>query len=73
LFKLTAVCAERGLRVNSIPAVCILDFEGDPSDALVAEGSASISGAWACFHTTMFSIDVVNVPFGLIPHTSGGA
>ena len=50
----------------------MLDFEGDPSDALVAEGSASICGAWACFHTTMFSIDVEGVPFGLIPRTIGG-
>ena len=58
--------------MDSIPAVCVLHFDGDLSDALVAEGSASICRAWACFHTSMFSIDVDGVPFGLIPHTIGG-
>lgn len=69
---MAAVRAERGLSVDSIPEVCVLDFDGDLTDALVAAGSAGICGAWACFHTTMFSVEVDGVSFGLVARTIGG-
>lgn len=68
----SAVLSERGLPPQPIPHVCVLEFDGDLTDALVSKGTAQPCGAWACFHTTMFSIQVDGVSFGLIPRTVGG-
>lgn len=69
---LAAVRAERGLAVESPPAVCLLDFDGDLTDWLVAEGRARQSKSWACFHTTLFSLEVEGIAYGIVPRTIGG-
>jgi uridine phosphorylase len=67
-----AVRSERGISPQPIPEVCVLEFDGDLTDALVAKGIATSCQAWACFHTTMFSLQVDGLSFGLIPRTIGG-
>ncbi|HWR54007.1 MAG TPA: nucleoside phosphorylase [Bryobacteraceae bacterium] len=67
-----AVRAERGLPRTSVPKVCLLDFDGDISDWLVASGRAVRCQAWACFHTPMFSLEVDGESYGIIPRTIGG-
>lgn len=67
-----AVRAERGLTCTSVPKVCLLDFDGDITDWLVASGKAVQWNSWACFHTPMFSLDVDGATFGIIPRTIGG-
>ena len=66
-----AVRAERGLTGTDVPKVCLLDFDGDISDWLVASGKAHRWHSWACFHTPMFSLEVDGA-FGMIPRTIGG-
>jgi uridine phosphorylase len=68
----SAVRSERGITTQPIPEVCVLEFDGDLTDALVANGIVTRCAAWACFHTTMFSLQVDGVSFGLIPRTIGG-
>ena len=67
-----AVRAERGLARTAVPKVCLLDFDGDITDWLVASGKAHRWPSWACFHTPMFSLDVDGERFGMIPRTIGG-
>jgi hypothetical protein len=67
-----AVREQRGLEANLIPQVCVLDFDGDLTDWLVETGAARPHRSWACFHTTMFSLDVDGVTFGIVPRTIGG-
>jgi len=67
-----AVRAERGLPLEPVPPVCILEFDGDLTDWLVSTGAARPWSSWACFHTTMFSVEVDGVPYGIIPRTIGG-
>jgi uridine phosphorylase len=69
---LAAVRAERGLAAGSVPATCVLDFDGDLTDWLLSKGQAHPWPSWACFHTTMFSLDVDGVQCGIIPRTIGG-
>jgi uridine phosphorylase len=68
----SAVRAERRLSAQKVPEVCVLEFDGDLTDALVMKGAATHCEAWACFHTTMFSIQLDGVRCGLIPRTIGG-
>jgi uridine phosphorylase len=68
----SAVRSERGLSSHQIPDICVLEFDGDLTDALVRNGTVRTCEAWACFHTTMFSLEVDGISFGLIPRTIGG-
>jgi uridine phosphorylase len=67
-----AVRSERLLPSERIPDVCVLEFDGDLTDELLLRGAATPCEAWACFHTTMFTIQVDGTRFGLIPRTIGG-
>jgi uridine phosphorylase len=67
-----AVRAERGLLAESVPALCVLDFDGDLSDELVRDGTASLSQSWACFHTQMVLLTLDGVECGVVPRTIGG-
>jgi uridine phosphorylase len=62
----------RGIPEGIVPPLCILEFDGDITDWLVREGIARPFPSWACFHTTMFTLDVEGVTCGIIPRTIGG-
>jgi uridine phosphorylase len=62
----------RKLMDNSVPSVCILDFDGDLTDWLVQEGMARPFLSWACFHTAMFTIELEGITCGIIARTIGG-
>jgi uridine phosphorylase len=55
-----------------VPAVCILEFDGDLTDWLVEQGIAKPFPAWACFHTAMFAMELEGVTCGIIARTIGG-
>ena len=62
----------RGIPTGNVPPVCILEFDGDLTDWLVREGMARPFQPWACFHTTMFMIELEGVTCGIIARTIGG-
>jgi len=68
-----AVRLARGLSAELVPEVCVLDFDGDLTDWLVAEGRVRPCPAWACFHTAMFQFEVDGRTCGIIPRTIGGS
>ncbi|MCU1260171.1 MAG: uridine phosphorylase [Bryobacterales bacterium] len=57
---------------GNVPQVCILEFDGDITDWLVREGKAAPFESWACFHTSMFAMDLEGVQCGIIARTIGG-
>jgi len=69
---IAAVRAERGLALDPPPPVCVLDFDGDLTDGLVADGRAGLWKNWPCFHTSMYSMDIDGLVCGIIPRTIGG-
>lgn len=56
---------------GAIPPLCVLDFDGDLTDWLVRENMARPCGSWACFHTTMFALELEGVECGVIARTIG--
>jgi uridine phosphorylase len=62
----------RQIPEGSIPELCFLEFDGDLTDWLVAEGLATPFPSWPCFHTTMFAVEIDGVQCGIIPRTIGG-
>ena len=69
---LDAVRVERGMSPEPVPEICVLEFDGDLTDWLVSSGIAKPQKSWACFHTTMFSLEVDGVTCGVVPRTIGG-
>lgn len=69
---INAVRSERGIAVQTIPRICVLEFDGDLSDWMVAWGHARTCNNWACFHTVMHTIDIDGNPCGIIARTIGG-
>jgi uridine phosphorylase len=67
-----AVRDARGLPDEPVPAMCVLDFDGDLSDGLVREGAVAPVRSWACFHTQMLGLTVGAVRCGVVPRTIGG-
>jgi uridine phosphorylase len=67
-----AVRTERKLSETAVPPVCVLDFDGDLSDWLLAKKVAVPYPAWACFHTSMSAIEIDGNLCGIIARTIGG-
>lgn len=69
---MAAVRAERGLTHVAVPPLCVLDFDGDLSDHLAAEGVTSPWSSWACCHTSMRVATINGLTCGIVPRTIGG-
>ena len=62
----------RAVGAEPLPSVCFLEFDGDLTDWLVAQRIAVPFRSWACFHTTMFLMELEGVRCGIIARTIGG-
>ena len=69
---ISAVRTSRSLPGTAVPAVCVLEFDGDLTDTLVERGLARQWKSWACFHTPMFEFDSEGQTCGIVPRTIGG-
>ena len=67
-----AVRAERGSLVEPIPKVCVLDFDGDLTDWLAANGKSRRNDSWACFHTSMDEVEFDGLRAGIVARAIGG-
>jgi hypothetical protein len=69
---MAAVRADRGLAQEAVTPLCVLDFDGDLSDQLAAEGITTPWTSWACFHTSMRVATIDGLACGIVPRTIGG-
>jgi uridine phosphorylase len=67
-----AVRSQRKLSVQTVPPLCLLEFDGDLTDWMVTTGYARPCEGWACFHTVMHTIEVDGISCGIIARTIGG-
>lgn len=56
---------QKGLEEKQVPAVCVLDPDGDIVRHLVAAGKAQRNPYWACYHTDMYNV-TEGVEFGIV-------
>ena len=57
---------QKGLSVTDVPAVCILDPDGDIVRSLKETGQAERSAAWPCYHTDLYEFMLAGKPAGII-------
>lgn len=57
---------QKGLEAASVPAVCVLDPDGDLVRRLRDDGRAQIDRSWACYHTDLYRASIDGLEFGLL-------
>lgn len=57
---------QKGVAEADIPEICVLDPDGDILRALRREARATLSPAWACYHTELYEFDEGPERFGII-------
>lgn len=63
---------QRGRADEAVPAVCVLDPDGDIVRHLTATGAAREHPGWACYHTTLWTFDLSGTEVGVIGCAVGG-
>lgn len=56
-----------------VPAGCLLDFDGELVDFLVANGKAKREASWPCFHTRLYLWHANGTEYGIIGGTVGAS
>jgi uridine phosphorylase len=62
---------QRGLPHGDVPAVCVLDPDGDLVDYLHASGSAEPHPTWACYHTALATFKHDGIECGILGRVVG--
>jgi uridine phosphorylase len=57
---------QRAIPEGDIPEICLLDPDGDILRVLRRERRASLSPAWACYHTELYEFDHEQEHFGIV-------
>lgn len=57
---------QRGLPNVPVPAVCLLDPDGDMVRYLTKNGRATAHSGWACYHTTLWTFELGGREVGVI-------
>ncbi len=57
---------QRNRSDTSVPAVCLLDPDGDIVTHLSSIGAATVHEGWACYHTTMHTFDLAGTKIGVV-------
>ena len=56
-----------------IPAVCLLDPDGDLTDYLLRKNLATKNNYWACYHSVLYTFRLGNQDVGIIPCIVGSS
>ena len=57
---------QKGLSLADVPALCILDPDGDIVRRLKKSGQAKLSDKWPCYHTELYEFALAGQPAGII-------
>ncbi|MEQ9640574.1 MAG: nucleoside phosphorylase [Alphaproteobacteria bacterium] len=57
---------QKQLAAGTVPAICLLDPDGDLVRRLKADGRATADPAWACYHTELYRFVEAGIEFGII-------
>ena len=57
----------------NVPAVCLLDPDGDLADYLLRKNLATKNNCWACYHSVLYTFQLGNQEIGIIPCIVGSS
>src|SRR5918993_2369563 len=62
---------QRHLPAGDVPAVCLLDPDGDIVRWLHQSGEGRVLDCWACYHTQLWQTEVAGMPIGVVGNAVG--
>ncbi|MGE0854072.1 MAG: nucleoside phosphorylase [Hyphomicrobiaceae bacterium] len=62
---------QKGLSKTSVPAICVLDPDGDMVRHLKKAGRGKNDAQWACYHTELYRVDEAGIELGIVPCAVG--
>jgi hypothetical protein len=62
---------QKGLSLANVPALCVLDPDGDIVRSLRNSGQAKLSDKWPCYHTDLYEFTLAGKPAGIIGRVVG--
>lgn len=63
---------QHDVAVGDMPAVVLLDPDGDLLRHLQDAGEARLLGNWGCYHSQMWTTVIAGTPVGVVPYVVGG-
>jgi hypothetical protein len=64
---------QKSLNAAAVPAICVIDPDGDIIPHVRRAFAATLCESWACYHTRMWEWTVGNVRWGIIGQVVGGS
>ncbi len=64
---------QKHIKECNIPAVCLLDPDGDVADYLIRQNLATKNVCWACYHSSLYTFHLDNIEIGIIPCIVGSS
>ena len=64
---------QKGFAVSTVPAICVLDPDGDLVNYLHATNNARRHPTWACYHTVLDTFLYEGIEFGVISRVVGAS
>jgi len=62
---------QKGLVTENVPAVCILDPDGDIVHCLARDGRAKPAAGWPCYHTDLYTFPIAGRSVGIVGRAVG--
>jgi uridine phosphorylase len=62
---------QKGLSVESVPRVCVLDPDGDIVRRRKRDGEAAPAPGWACYHTNLYTFPLAGESVGIVGRAVG--
>ena len=57
---------QKNIPNGNVPAVCVLDPDGDLAEYLIKTKQATLNKYWACYHTKLYNVKQNDVEFGIL-------
>lgn len=64
---------QKGIENCEVPAICILDPDGDLADYLTTQQLACKSQCWACYHSDLYVFELNGMQLGIVPRIVGSS
>ncbi len=64
---------QKGLPAGDVPAICVLDPDGDLAVYLLASGLGVLAPEWACYHTELVAFEHMGQRFGVVARAVGAS
>ncbi len=64
---------QKSISECNVPAICVLDPDGDLADYLLKTGKSSLNTCWACYHSKLYSFKIEGLEIGIIPCIVGSS